>query len=241
MACLVAVLFLGILLGRLSLSDDDNSSQVYLNNAAPTSASPTPAPNTGRRLEREPLGLVARPTPGKSQLTLRPAPTPKRTKDRLANSIPGIVGPSDPSRHGGPLALDEETPVTPSARPAVEAEVVRLTNQHRRERGCRPLRIEPRLVQSARLHSAEMAAYSLFSHNSPNGATPWKRMEDAGYRNGGAENIGRGYANAREAVQGWMESASHRRNILNCRLVAIGVGIAQGSGGLWWTQDFGYS
>jgi uncharacterized protein YkwD len=36
----------------------------------------------------------------------------------------------------------------------------------------------------------------------------------------------------------WMESDGHRRNILNCDLNAIGVGLD--TDGWYWTQNFGY-
>ncbi|MFC7645292.1 CAP domain-containing protein [Streptosporangium lutulentum] len=61
------------------------------------------------------------------------------------------------------------------------------------------------------------------------------------YGDGGAENIGRGYTSAEDAVQSWMATGGHRRNILNCKLTATGVGAVDGSTGPWWTQDFGYS
>nr|BFE86187.1 hypothetical protein GCM10020093_087880 [Planobispora longispora] len=66
-------------------------------------------------------------------------------------------------------------------------------------------------------------------------------MENAGYSDGGAENIGRGAGSADEAMRTWMSNPGHRGNILNCALRAIGVGVVEGPGGPWWTQDFGYS
>ena len=53
--------------------------------------------------------------------------------------------------------------------------------------------------------------------------------------------IARGYLTAADAVRGWMAHRAHRANILNCRIVATGVGVKPGPGGPWWTQDFGYS
>ena len=64
---------------------------------------------------------------------------------------------------------------------------------------------------------------------------------EAGYGDGGAENIGRGYTSADEAVRSWMATSGHRHNILNCKLTATGVGAVDGPIGPWWTQDFGYS
>lgn len=38
----------------------------------------------------------------------------------------------------------------------------------------------------------------------------------------------------------WMNSPGHRANILNCQFTKLGVGVHTGSGGPWWTQDFGF-
>ncbi|NEA21074.1 CAP domain-containing protein [Actinomadura bangladeshensis] len=121
-----------------------------------------------------------------------------------------------------------------------ETTVVSLTNAERAKEGCKPLRIDSRLVVAARKHSADMAANNYFDHTSRNGDSPWKRMEDAGYTSPGAENIAKGYPTAAAVVKGWMNSPGHRANILNCGLRAIGVGMASGSGGPLWTQDFGW-
>ncbi|WP_202638711.1 CAP domain-containing protein [Bailinhaonella thermotolerans] len=129
----------------------------------------------------------------------------------------------------------------PASPEAEAAEVVRLTNARRVRAGCRPLRVDARLGAAARAHSRDMATRGYFGHTSPGGVSPWRRMEKAGYHDGGAENIGRGYLTAAEAVAGWMSARTHRRNILDCRLRAVGVGVHHGPGGPWWTQDFGYS
>lgn len=63
------------------------------------------------------------------------------------------------------------------------------------------------------------------------GYTPWRRL---------AENLGAGFVSPRGVVRAWMRSAGHRRNLLDCRLREVGVGVVRaGSGQLWWTQDFG--
>jgi uncharacterized protein YkwD len=67
-------------------------------------------------------------------------------------------------------------------------------------------------------------------------------MMAAGYDigHGWAENVAAGYRTARAVMTGWMNSAGHRANIVNCRYRAIGVGVARaGDGGLYWTQDLG--
>jgi uncharacterized protein YkwD len=85
-----------------------------------------------------------------------------------------------------------------------------------------------------------MAARGFFDHTDPDGATPWDRAEKAGISDLGGENIARGQADAAAVMEAWMNSPGHRANILNCDFKTLGVGVHFGSGGPWWTQDFGY-
>lgn len=119
-----------------------------------------------------------------------------------------------------------------------EQQVIALTNQHRAANGCGPLADHRALAAAAKRHNDEMAAHGNFSHNGVNGTDPGKRISEAGYAaSRWAENIASGYGTADEAVAGWMKSPGHRANILDCRLVHIGV--AYNPSGNYWTQDFG--
>jgi uncharacterized protein YkwD len=123
---------------------------------------------------------------------------------------------------------------------SVEDAVIQLTNKARATAGCPALRFDSRLRTAARRHSTDMGVHDFFSHDSRNGDTFADRITDAGYPRPGAENIARGYKTASAVMQGWMNSAGHRANILNCGLRTIGVGMYSGPGGPWWTQDFGW-
>ncbi|MEV7005456.1 CAP domain-containing protein [Streptosporangium sp. NPDC051022] len=242
-ACLMAVLLLGYLIGRGS-RDTETPNQIYLNNAGPAKPTPTAMAGHGRSDLRTPLGRVVRPTD--APVTPRQYPSPSVTRYPHGTL-------DDPDTGEGPRYVikggdentgnDDPRNIIASSSPlsALESEFVRLVNIERKRAGCAPFRIDRRLVQSARAHSAEMAASGVFSHASPDGTSPWRRMEAVGYRNGGGENIGRGFTSASEAVRGWLASKSYRGNILNCTLTATGVGVMGGAEGPWWTQDFGYS
>lgn len=122
----------------------------------------------------------------------------------------------------------------------LENEVTALVNAERAKARCGPVRTDERLRTAARRHSADMAAQGYFSHTSKDGSSPWDRIRRAGYPNGMAENIAYGYPTPADVMNGWMNSAGHRANILNCAAKAIGVGLAYtGSGTAYWTQDFG--
>jgi Uncharacterized protein with SCP/PR1 domains len=251
-ACLVSVLLIGVVIGRATYRAETSSSgEIYLDAAPPTRATgnartaskpapsrPTPSPETTPRTGRSspaPVESSAKPTTAR-RTTPRSSTRPSR---RQANTIEGSSGGGAASLliPGGADGGGGRT----GSLASIEAAVVRLVNRERRRVGCPPLRVDSRLVRSARLHSAEMAAMNRLTHNSRNGGDPWQRMERAGYPQGAAENIARGYLTAADAVRGWMAHRAHRANILNCRIVATGVGVKPGPGGPWWTQDFGYS
>ena len=136
-------------------------------------------------------------------------------------------------------------PTAPATKPvessSFETEVVTLTNTYRTANGCGALRIDARLVAAARAHSTDMVTNSFFSHTGSNGSTFVQREVAAGYTTGAsAENIAWGYRSPQEVVDGWINSAGHRANILNCGSVAVGVGVAYKADGTpYWTQDFG--
>ncbi|WP_329089981.1 CAP domain-containing protein [Streptosporangium sp. NBC_01469] len=225
-ACLLAVLLVGFIIGRGS-RDEEAADQIYLNDTGP--ARPTPSGALAGQVERAPLARVARSTPAPQDQLPRSTSSPSTSL--------GDSGDDGPSRY----LLNGDGDGATSALGAMEREVVRLVNVERRRAGCAPLRIDRRLTVSARRHSAGMASAGRLSHTSANGTSPWERMEATGYRDGGAENIGRGYTSPDDAVRSWMGTSGHRRNILNCELRATGVGAVQGADGPWWTQDFGYS
>lgn len=222
LACLLAALFAGVLIGRLT-DGVEASGQVYLETTVPPTA--PAATSTPKKLQPH-AGRIARET-----TTPHGKATPKPTRTQSGQITGDHV--DDPTRVLGTKELDFSS--------SLAAQVVRLSNAARIKQGCAPLRVDARLTRAARAHSLEMAQSGRFTHDSPDGSSPWDRMERAGYTNGAAENIGRGYVSAEEAVSGWLASRDHRRNILNCGIVSIGVGVVSGGGGPWWTQDFGYS
>ncbi len=123
----------------------------------------------------------------------------------------------------------------------MESKVVSLVNAERRKVGCAALRVDTRLRTAARKHSWNMRTKDFVSHTSPDGRTPWDRMRNEGYYYGSAENIAAGQISAYRVVKAWMASTGHRKNILNCRNKAVGVGVSRGTSTYhtYWTQDFG--
>jgi uncharacterized protein YkwD len=143
-------------------------------------------------------------------------------------------------------AVEVETEPAPVARaaaaaadPTAEAAVLALVNEARADAGCGALTADPALAAVARAHSADMRDRDYFSHTSPEGLSPFDRAEQAGVGYSRAENIAFGQSDAAAVMEAWLESPGHRENILDCDLTRLGVGVAEGPGGPWWTQLFG--
>jgi uncharacterized protein YkwD len=187
-----------------------------------------------------------------------PAATPGGTGSRTsAPSVPAVrpssatttVSRSDPSRTPKPTASSKKpapsppsrtatTSAAPHGNAALEAQVLTLVNKVRATGGCKALTSNSRLVLAARRHSQFMADSGKHGHDGIGDGTPQDRIEKAGYSwRGWGENIAWGYRTADSVMDGWMNSAGHRANILNCSYREIGVGVD--SGGTNWTQDFG--
>ena len=131
-----------------------------------------------------------------------------------------------------------------SAAPDFREEVVVLTNAERAKVGCAALKRHEALDRSAQVHGADMAEKNYFSHTGKDGSSPVDRIARAGYpgNTGQAENIAAGQTSPSAVVQGWMNSAGHKKNMLNCAYKSIGVGYAHNARAQYrhyWVQNFG--
>jgi uncharacterized protein YkwD len=102
--------------------------------------------------------------------------------------------------------------------------VVAMVNQERREAGCDPVTVDGRLTTAAQKHSNDQADMGKMTHTGSDGYK-WSKV---------GENVASGTTSPQRAMQLWMDSAGHRKNILNCAFENIGVGYVDG----YWTQDF---
>ncbi|MDF9869864.1 CAP domain-containing protein [[Kitasatospora] papulosa] len=166
--------------------------------------------------------------------TKAPAATPKKSSSAPATTAPAAPKPSSAAPTG------KATPSSSPSATSAQAAVLALVNQERAKVGCSPVTTSAPLTALAQDFSEDMAARDFFGHTDPDGATPWDRASAAGVQGLGGENIARGQADAQAVMDAWMNSEGHRANILNCDYKTLGVGVHLGSGGPWWTQDFGF-
>lgn len=95
-------------------------------------------------------------------------------------------------------------------------------------------------MKTATVKSQDMAKNNYFSHTSPTYGSPFDLMKQYGVSyHAAGENIAMGQTSPAQVMDGWMNSAGHRANILNSSFTKIGVGVAQNaSGQYYWTQHF---
>lgn len=157
----------------------------------------------------------------------------------------GVLAPM----HGGSAA--QAAPVTSAVTvkasstlvvdSVLENAVFALTNIKRLAVGCPALKFNRNLRTAARKHSYLMGRHATLSHQLPGEPTLGRRITLAGYTDWRrvAENVAAGFRSARLVVRAWWNSTSHRRNITDCTLRELGVGVVVHGGRLWWTQNFG--
>jgi uncharacterized protein YkwD len=135
-------------------------------------------------------------------------------------------------------------PPMPETIPTLEREAFELINARRAADGLPQLTWSDEVAKVARAHSQNMAGYKFFSHQGLDGLMVNGRADQVGlnkWRSIG-ENIAfmRGYEHPAEfAVECWMESASHRSNLLRADWKESAIGVAQASdGSYYFTQVF---
>lgn len=108
------------------------------------------------------------------------------------------------------------------------ADLLTAANQSRAAHGLPPLKLDGKLNSSAQMKAQHMVDGDYWSHVAPDGTQPWYFFEMAGYSYLAAgENLAYGFATSLEANNGWMNSPSHRANILGS-YKEVGFGFVNG-------------
>lgn len=107
--------------------------------------------------------------------------------------------------------------------------IITLINQKRIEANLAPLTMSDQLSGAAMQKAQDMFGKDYWAHISPTGTTPWAFIASSGYEYIYAgENLARNFNTADEVVAAWMNSSSHRANILKPEYKDIGLAILNG-------------
>lgn len=96
----------------------------------------------------------------------------------------------------------------------------------RADHGLGSLTPDARLEQAARQQAANMARTGRMTHDTGWGRGFASRMEDNGVAGTAAENVAHGRMEPEKLFSMWMNSAGHRRNMLDARLSRFGLASA---------------
>jgi uncharacterized protein YkwD len=115
--------------------------------------------------------------------------------------------------------------------PDLEVQVLDAVNQLRRSHGLSALRLSPALSQAALGHSQSMAKRGFFGHKGYDGSAFWQRIKPT-YRPrptaywGVGENLiwAAPQLSAQDAIDDWMASPPHRKNLLTPAWREVGLG-----------------
>jgi hypothetical protein len=109
------------------------------------------------------------------------------------------------------------------------AKVFSLTNAERQHHNLSPLTYNSKLEASATKKAQDMFTKNYWAHTAPDGTSPWSFFKEADYQYIVAgENLARDFYDTESMVEAWMNSETHRKNIVNSRYQEIGVGVVNG-------------
>ena len=108
-------------------------------------------------------------------------------------------------------------------------EVSSEINEARRADGENALSTDDQLNKAASLKADDMFKNGYWSHNSPQGAQPWVWFQKAGYsyQNAG-ENLAKDFRTSKGLTNAWLESETHRQNMLNPEFKNMGIAVVNG-------------
>lgn len=108
-------------------------------------------------------------------------------------------------------------------------ELIEIHNQERSSKSLGPLTYNSQLSDSAAQKSRAMLDSDCWSHYCPDGKSPWDFFKSSGYLYTYAgENLAEGFSTTQNVMNAWMNSPTHRDNILNGNYTEIGFGFAYG-------------
>lgn len=111
----------------------------------------------------------------------------------------------------------------------IASTLIEETNTERSKMHLSSLTTNDKLTYSAQMKANDMATRGYFSHNTPEGDTPWVWFQRSGYiyQNAG-ENLAVNFIESKDVTAAWMNSPTHRENVLNGKFMEVGIATANG-------------
>lgn len=108
--------------------------------------------------------------------------------------------------------------------------IIEVTNAKRQSAGLGTLTYDARLAQAAAAKAQDMMSKGYWAHFGPNGESPWDFILGVNYQYEYAgENLAKNFMDSGAVVEAWMNSETHRANLLNGNYKDIGVAMLNGN------------
>ena len=109
------------------------------------------------------------------------------------------------------------------------SKVIEQINAQRSESGLTPLTVNAQLEQAAIEKGKDMMEKGYWAHISPEGKDPWQFIQAQEYTYTSAgENLAKDFAETDAMIRAWMNSPTHRANILDTRFTETGIAVIDG-------------
>lgn len=111
----------------------------------------------------------------------------------------------------------------------VASKMFELTNTSRKANNLSTLRPDPILTRAAEAKGKDMIKKEYFAHDTPEGKRPWQWIEKDEYDYVYAgENLAMGFTSAEMVQEAFMNSPTHKKNILNSQYQDVGLAVVSG-------------
>lgn len=110
-----------------------------------------------------------------------------------------------------------------------QKKLIELTNKEREKKGLSQVSENEALNKAAGMKAANMFEENYWAHFSPSGKTPWNFILGSGYKfTFAGENLAKNFQTSDDVVAAWMNSKTHRDNLLNSSYKDIGIAVVDG-------------
>jgi uncharacterized protein YkwD len=104
-----------------------------------------------------------------------------------------------------------------------------LTNEIRAQQGLTQLQENVQLDEAAKKKASHMFQKDYWSHFAPDGTSPWDFIKQSGYQYEFAgENLAKNFLFSNNVVDAWMNSPTHKENIVRKEYTQVGYAVVNG-------------
>lgn len=109
-------------------------------------------------------------------------------------------------------------------------QLLSFTNIQRQAYGLPSLEENQLLESAAAAKANDMFTKNYWAHYAPDGTSPWYFIQNSGYEYVYAgENLAKGFNSATDVVNAWMNSPTHRANVLSGNFQDVGFAVSEGT------------